>query len=287
MKEIDLDEMAIAVENCNLQIGDRVKVFDVYNRLSCFGIGNGFEGTVVVLKNGNNSIGVELDYKIPDGNNCDGHAKYKHGWYFHPICLEKIERVDSNMRKFKVGDIVKITSSNGWNAMIDFVGENAVVLGVNDDGTYAIKFDENFGGHSCNELCEYGYGWNLEEEAMELATKEESVQIEESETVLSKTKQKKKQQHTLIWEYPDYSIDVLTKEDGRVVDKTTITKEREQVRIITNESNGTVVVILGDGTKGIARCLPEDEFDVEKGTDIAHVKAIIKLFQKKLKQLTK
>jgi len=52
--------------------------------------------------------------------------------------------------------------------------------------------------------------------------------------------------------------------------------------------NGNVtIVILDDGSKGIAKCLDSDVYDMDKGIDIAYLKAIIKSSQKKLKMLVK
>jgi len=52
--------------------------------------------------------------------------------------------------------------------------------------------------------------------------------------------------------------------------------------------NGNVtIVILDDGSKGIAKCLDSDVYDMDKGINIAYLKAIIKSSQKKLKMLVK
>jgi hypothetical protein len=44
---------------------------------------------------------------------------------------------------------------------------------------------------------------------------------------------------------------------------------------------------LDDGTKGVAKCSPEDEFNETKGIKIAYNRAKIKLLQKELNKLIK
>lgn len=52
-------------------------------------------------------------------------------------------------------------------------------------------------------------------------------------------------------------------------------------------SNNVTIVILEDGTKGVAKCLACDTYDENKGVDIALTKAKIKSLNKKLKKLIK
>lgn len=52
-------------------------------------------------------------------------------------------------------------------------------------------------------------------------------------------------------------------------------------------SNNITIVILEDGTKGIAKCLDCDTYNENKGVEIALTKAKIKSLNKKLKQLVK
>lgn len=61
-----------------------------------------------------------------------------------------------------------------------------------------------------------------------------------------------------------------------------------EVKTIVNEP--AVVVILsihGKQFKGVAKCCPEDEFDMEKGFKIAHRRAVMKLFAYELDTLVK
>lgn len=52
-------------------------------------------------------------------------------------------------------------------------------------------------------------------------------------------------------------------------------------------NNNVVVVILKSGCKGVAKCMPEDVFNEEKGIEIAYKKAKIKEIKKELKELSK
>lgn len=52
-------------------------------------------------------------------------------------------------------------------------------------------------------------------------------------------------------------------------------------------SDKATIVILDDGTKGVARCCPEDKHNKLKGLKIAYLRARIKSMQKELKELTK
>ena len=51
------------------------------------------------------------------------------------------------------------------------------------------------------------------------------------------------------------------------------------------QNNNVIVVILDDGCKGIAKCLPEDKFDFYKGYTIAYKRAMVKSMQKEIKDL--
>ena len=73
-----------------------------------------------------------------------------------------------------------------------------------------------------------------------------------------------------------------------IINKQIINKQiinKQDYRVIIN--NPVVVVILSDGTKGVAKCMATDEFDSNKGFEIAYRKAQIKSLQKELKQLSK
>lgn len=56
-------------------------------------------------------------------------------------------------------------------------------------------------------------------------------------------------------------------------------------RVIRN--GVATIVILNDGSKGVAKCLPEDEYDPDLGYSIAYTKAKIKSLTKQLKKMSK
>lgn len=62
------------------------------------------------------------------------------------------------------------------------------------------------------------------------------------------------------------------------------TQEKKE-RVIHNEN--ATVVILDDGSKGVARCCPEDEYNPNKGIKIAYIRAKMKSLRKELNALTK
>jgi len=72
--------------------------------------------------------------------------------------------------------------------------------------------------------------------------------------------------------------------NGEIVNQT-IDSGNESYKLIINDN--TTIVILDDGCKGVAKCMESDEYDMDKGIDIAYTKAIIKSSQKKLKMLVK
>lgn len=74
----------------------------------------------------------------------------------------------------------------------------------------------------------------------------------------------------IVQEVGQHVNEVLTKDDNKVI------------------RNGmATIVILADGSKGVSKCLPEDEYDAELGYEIALTKAQIKSLSKKLRKLTR
>ena len=65
----------------------------------------------------------------------------------------------------------------------------------------------------------------------------------------------------------------------------TIDSGNESYKLIIN--GNTTIIILDDGCKGVAKCLPSDEYDLDRGVDIAYTRAIIESSQKKLRELVK
>lgn len=74
---------------------------------------------------------------------------------------------------------------------------------------------------------------------------------------------------------------------NKETDKRVVTKDIEKFSFKAIFNNKTTIVILKDGSKGISKCMPEDKYDLQKGLNIAYRKAMIKYYQKQLKELCK
>lgn len=80
----------------------------------------------------------------------------------------------------------------------------------------------------------------------------------------------------------------FTEIDGRtkeVIKDSSFRTTPKHEKVIHNEN--ATIVILDDGSKGVARCCPEDTYDKVKGIKIAYLRAKIKSLNKELKQLVK
>jgi hypothetical protein len=62
-------------------------------------------------------------------------------------------------------------------------------------------------------------------------------------------------------------------------------KANNNKRIIRN--GWATIVILEDGSKGVSKCGPDDEYDADKGLEIATLRAEIKSMNKRLKNLVR
>jgi hypothetical protein len=82
-----------------------------------------------------------------------------------------------------------------------------------------------------------------------------------------------------------YTTTWTLKENDEIIDIQTIESERETYKIFVYGKK--VKVILPDGTRGVAKCDDNDEFDINKGKDIAYNRARIKSLSKELKKLIK
>lgn len=73
------------------------------------------------------------------------------------------------MDKFKPGDRVKIIGREWDHFSRNLkIGDTGTILSRYDDTKWNIKFDKNFGGHTCGGECEDGYGQYLDEIDLEL-----------------------------------------------------------------------------------------------------------------------
>jgi hypothetical protein len=77
----------------------------------------------------------------------------------------------------------------------------------------------------------------------------------------------------------------VSKTTGQVVKDTSFTLPELKEKVIY--SDRVVIVFLDDGSKGVAKCHPNDEYNPTTGVKIAYTRAKIKSMQKELKKLCK
>ncbi len=77
----------------------------------------------------------------------------------------------------------------------------------------------------------------------------------------------------------------VLKSDGQYVGVLPKFNYGSKIKVYINK--GTTVIILEDGSKGIAKCNPEDIYDINKGIDIAYKRACVKSIEKEIKKLIK
>ena len=83
--------------------------------------------------------------------------------------------------------------------------------------------------------------------------------------------------HQIVWEV----IDVKTKETTYE----TVDANEQSLKLIID--NDRTTVIFDDGSKGSTKCLPTDEYNIEKGKDIAYKYALIEVLKKEIEELVK
>jgi len=180
-----------------------------------------------------------------------------------------------NINHAKLGDIVELS--------------NGLKMEICEDEKYPryyrtvdISTKENvttiISEHSLKTYCignrVWGYG---SDEFAIVNIKHEEVKSEE----IKETKQKPINK-VYTYRMIPHKINWKITHNGEIVNQT-IDSGDESYKLIIN--GNTTIVILDDGSKGIAKCLDSDVYDMDKGIDIAYTKAIIKSSQKKLKGL--
>lgn len=78
---------------------------------------------------------------------------------------------------------------------------------------------------------------------------------------------------------------VVTLPSGEVIQKQLIKGEGKTYKVIYN--GDVTIVILSDGSKGIARRNPKDTHNRQIGHDIAHARARIKKAEKEIREISK
>lgn len=90
---------------------------------------------------------------------------------------------------------------------------------------------------------------------------------------------------TIICELQPTSYTWITKSNNEVIDIQSFTNSASKFKVIFN--NNATVVILEDGSRGVAKLNPKDKFDINKGLDIAYKRAKLKSIEKELEISTK
>jgi hypothetical protein len=104
--------------------------------------------------------------------------------------------------------------------------------------------------------------------------------------LISKEKINKVTSNIQIHEIQPYNCTCVVKEpSGKVIEVQTIKGSNEGYRVIYNGL--CTIVILSDGSKGIAKCNPYDRYIRQIGHDIAHARARIKRDEKEIAKLSK
>ena len=107
---------------------------------------------------------------------------------------------------------------------------------------------------------------------------------ENLELIEEKKDVKKSVNNVEYYEFLPTLIATITKDgSGEIVSTGTITQSYENQKVIRN-GNATIV-ILEDGSKGVALCKPEDKYSPEDGYEIAALRAEIECCKKKLNAL--
>lgn len=181
------------------------------------------------------------------------------------------------MNEFKLGDRVLAENFYVHNSNSDIKGEIGTIVEVNNlSGLYGVDFDNHIGGHDCFEThtAKKGHGWYLSAVSLSL----------ESAKKVNKNETKSIFRIYTARNHPFYHHSTITNSDGTTENLVELVKESTHKAIYNNR---TVIVILDDGSKGISKCSPDDEYNSLKGLEIANLRAYIKKAQKDLKKLLK
>ena len=204
--------------------------------------------------------------------------------------------------EFKIGDTVKLTSKyNGTgfvggcyssysaffqeNNMLDY-GKRYTSNKSMESGIYKIvgigkhKQDNSiiYVLENNNTYKIYLFSNTYNEMVKEIAKEIDSIKKVQKQEIQKSTNK------VYTYEMIPHKINWKIKHNIEVIDQI-IDSGSESYKLIIN--GNTTIVILDDGCKGIAKCMESDEYDMDKGVDIAYTKAIIKSSQKKLKGLVK
>ena len=204
--------------------------------------------------------------------------------------------------EFKIGDTVKLTSKyNGTGFVGGCYSSYSAFFQENNMIEYGKRYTSNksmesgiykivgIGKHkqdnsiiyvleNNNTYKIYLFSNTYNEMVKEIAKEIDSIKKVQKQEIQKSTNK------VYTYEMIPHKINWKIKHNNEVIDQI-IDSGSESYKLIIN--GNTTIVILDDGCKGIAKCMESDEYDMDKGVDIAYTKAIIKSSQKKLKGLVK
>ena len=172
------DELELVKEEPEpkFKVGDRVKCIKDWcgNRKIVNEV-----GTIVYINWDTAWVGVEFDNDVGGHGGLISYNSNKHGhcWNMDISCIELVKEEPKSKPKFKVGDRVKAIKPMDDNTLI--VGKIGTIKALcsDVDHLYRVEFDERINGHSCGVKAQYGYGWNCDEDTLELVKPEPKFRI--------------------------------------------------------------------------------------------------------------
>jgi len=107
-----------------------------------------------------------------------------------------------------------------------------------------------------------------------------------AKNLISRTKIKDTTSKVHIHEIAEHPYAAVVKEpNGSIIEVQEIKSKKQSYKVIYNGL--CTIVILSDGSKGIAKCNPNDRYIRQIGHDIAHKRARIKRLEKEIAELSK
>jgi len=186
----------------------------------------------------------------------------------------------------KLGDIIELSNGLKMEICIDEKYPQFYrTVDIFKDKNVTTEISEHSLKTYCigNKVWGYGYDEFAIVNIKHGEVKSEEIKETKNDKRKSEVKEKPSNQ-VYTYEMIPHKINWKITHNGEIIHQV-IDSGSESYKLITN--GNTTIIILDDGCKGVAKCLPSDEFDLDKGVDIAYTKAMIKSYQKKLKGLVK
>lgn len=153
----------------------------------------------------------------------------------------------------------------------DFVGKEFEITKVDENVIMGRSVDSNVMG--------VGFG-------IEPGEFENYFELIEDIGKVDKAKENKETTINEVYTYEElpYKVNWKITNNDEVTYKT-VESEDFSFRLIIN-GNATII-ILNDGSKGVARCMPGDKYDANKGFYLAYYRAMVKSYGRKIKEMLK